>query len=226
MPSMTFLELVQRAHQESAISGSPPSSVLNQSGCAADMVRWVLSAHEEIQLQNTDWTFDWARGSFTLSAGDDSYDPTADFGVTGGVRDFDRKGCYLYDTALGDSTRLWLDYKDWDIFRELIVPAVGGMPVCFSQDPAGNARFYPRPDKTYTAVMEYMRNPQVMTANTDVPRIPAKFHMAIVWRAVMMCADWIKDWSLKDTANEKYSALMDRMEFECRPRTLGPGPLA
>lgn len=223
---LTFLQIVQRAYQEAGLTGSVPSTVLNQTGRALNMVNWVLQAHEEIQTARADWIFDWVQGTFTLTSGDDTYAPVADFSITGGVREFVRTGAYAYPTASGVNSRLFLEYVEWERFRQLIIPVVPGPPVAFCRRPDGDVQFYPRPNATTTAVMEYYRNPQTLSADADVPRMPTWSHMAIVWKAVMIGCGKNKDFSRFDTAEENYEAIYQRMVREQTPQMVTGGSLA
>jgi hypothetical protein len=227
MAEMNFLELVQRAYQESGLTGTPPASVLNQTGRKADMVRWVQQANEDIHLFRDDWNFDWSRGSFPLSAADDTYSPTSDFGVAGGVRKFAEEGAYCVVTASGINSRLWLHWMPWERFRYMPVPPVSGSPALyFTLKPDGDVQYYPVPAAAITAVHEYWRNPQELAADADEPRIPGKFHMAIVWRAVMISCEKTKDWSRFDSAEEEYLRVRSKMLDECTPRITLGGALA
>lgn len=225
MSSMTFLQIVARAYQEAGLTGTTPVSVLNQTGRAADMVRWALSAHEYIQSLRLDWTFDWAQGTFALVANTDTYDPTSDFGVVGGVREFlkEQTSSYAYPTASGVNARLFLTHTPWEHFRGLLVPAtLSAPPIRFSVRPDGDIQYWPKPNVACTAVHEYQRNAQVLAADEDVPRMPAWSHMAIVWKAVMLACTRTKDWSRHDTAEEHFYALHARLLSECTPQmTLG-----
>lgn len=223
---MNFLQIVQRAYRESGLAGSGPTAVANQSGRNQDVVYWVLEAHEEIQGARPDWTFDWAQGTFNLIADQDTYDPVDDFGITGGVRDFLRTGAYSYPTAQGVNGRLFLEYVEWERFRQLLVPVVPGQPVAFTVRPDGDVQFYPRPSVATTAVMEYNRLAQTLVNDTDIPRMPAWSHMAIVWKAVMIGCGKTKDWGRHDTAEERYEAIFQRMARECTPQLVTGGALA
>lgn len=221
MASMDFLALAARAHKEAGLPGSGPASVLNQSGRLLDVVNAVLAAHEEIQELRKDWTFDWARGTFSLSAGDDTYDPTVDFGITGGVREFSRAplASYVYPTASGVNARNFLKFKEWEEFRGLNVPVVNGnVPTIFTLQPDGNVVYYPKPTVACTVVHEYYRNPETLAADATVPRMPTKFHMAIVWKAVMLVCGKTRDFGRFDTAEENYERLKFHLLEECTPK--------
>lgn len=223
---LNFLALAQRAYRESGLTGAGPTSVLNQTGRNQDMVNWVLQAHEEIQTSRPDWKFDWAQGTFNLTIDDDQYNPTTDFGVVGGVREFLRTGAYSYPTANGVNGRLFLEYVEWERFRQLIIPVVPGQPVAFCVRPDGDVQYYPRPNVAITAVHEYYRNPQTLATDIDIPRQPEWSHMAIVWKTVMISCGKTKDWSRFDTAEENYEAIYQRMLREQTPQLITAGALA
>ena len=73
MPSRTFIELVQEAYREAGIGGAAPTTVLNQVGRKADMVRFVQQAYERIQNMHEDWTFNWITATFDLTEDVDTY---------------------------------------------------------------------------------------------------------------------------------------------------------
>lgn len=223
---LTFLQLVQRAYRESGIGGSTgPASVLNQSGRNGDFVKWVLDGYEEIQNLRGNWNFLWRRSTFDLAADDDEYSPTADFGLTG-VAEWVREGACIYREADGLASRQQLGFMEWALFRDLPLTPATGFPTVFCQQPDGQIRYYPMPGEALKVIHEYWLTPQTLSADADVPILPARFHMAIVWKAVMNYAQFNKDWSLFDSAQDKYQDLMDGLyAAEQQPWTTG-GPLA
>jgi hypothetical protein len=223
---MNFLALAQRAFRESGLTGTGPVSVLNQLGRVGDMVNWVLEAHEEIQTARPDWSFDWAQGAFALTPGQDTYSATTDFQITGGVREFVRNGAASYLTSQGINGRMFLEYIEWERFRYLVIPAATGLPAAFTARPDGSLQYFPRPNVAATVTHEYFRLPQLLAADTDIPRMPDWSHMAIVWKAVMIGCGKTKDWSRHDTAEERFEAIFQRMLRESTPQMVTAGPLA
>lgn len=219
MPSRTFVELVQQAYKEAGIGGAAPTSVLNQIGRSADMVRWVQRAWEQIQNLHDDWTFNWIKQTFDLTEDIDEYAR----GLPVVVRD----GAYVYDNAVGINSRQWLAYKEWEVFRGLIVPSTPGMPTHYTVRPDSVWQYWPVPDRAnIKAYHEYRLALQTLAADADVPRLHGDFHDVIVWRAVMLAADRIKDMQRYDTAKGEYDEYMDAMERRCRPGITFGGPLA
>jgi hypothetical protein len=229
MAQMNFLALVQRAYREYGLAGSGPAAVTNQSGRNSDVVEWVKSAHEEIQSERNDWTFDWAQGTFALTAGQDTYDPSADFGISGGVRGFSRDplASYAYPTAQGVNARVFLGFRPWEEFRGLTVPpASGNVPTVFTMRPDGDVQYYPKPSAAATVVHEYTLVQQVLADPTDIPRMPGWSHMAIVWKAVMIGCGKTGNFSRFDTAEEEYEKIRFNLLRLCTPQVRHAGPLA
>ena len=87
-------------------------------------------------------------------------------------------------------------------------------------------RKWARENDIYTVNGEYYKTAQTMTANADTPLIPERFHMAIVWRALMLYGAWA-------AANEKYAhgqnefqKLMFQLEYDQREDMTFGEPLA
>ena len=226
---MNLRQLVQRAYRECGLTGDGPSTVLNQSGRSNDVIRCVLQAFEEVQVARTDWAWDWRRTAFALTNGVDSYDPVTApaFNISSGVRAWVRDGAYVYRSSLGETSRNWLEWEEWQAFRTRGVPVVNSQPVLFSTAPDETLRYFPRPNQDdFIAVHEYWLKPQTLAADTDVPRMPAEYHMAIVWKAVMGYAQTYKDWTRHDSAEERYLRMLAQMvDTHTSPIMVG-GPLA
>ena len=61
-----------------------------------------------------------------------------------------------------------------------------GMPQAFSIDTADRLVVWPAPDQDYRISGTYLRSPQVLAADGDVPIVAAQFHNAITWTAVQL----------------------------------------
>lgn len=220
---MNFLELAKRAYKEAGLSGDGPASVSSQHGMNAKVVNWVRSAYEEIQTQQ-DWNSDWARFTTALQSGKEFYSPASDFGLDSkGVA---RDGLYLYRTADGPHAKHWPAFLGWQQFREIRIPDVTGIPSYYSIAPDESICFHPMPSDGLAMVMEYYRNPQELDGNTDVPRIPARYHMAIVWRAVMFYCSHDENLALYQSAEQNYRRIMRRAAISELPAMAEAEPLA
>lgn len=221
---MNFLEIAKRVSKECGISGDGPNSVAAQTGMNAKVVNWVRDAFNEIQGANEEWDFDWAMTTQVLVAGKERYDPIGDWGLE--HKSFLKRGTYVYRTVDGPHAKHWPEFIGWQDFRELRLPDVRGIPVYASVAPDGSLYLYPIPDDGITAVVEYFREPQVLTSNLDVPRLPARYHMAIVWRAVMFFCASEENPTLFQSASQNFRNIMRRLSVLELPDIEMAEPLA
>lgn len=221
---MNFLEIAKRVSKECGISGDGPNSVAAQTGMNAKVVNWVRDAFNEIQGGNEEWGFDWAVTTQALVAGKERYDPIGDWGLD--HKSFIKRGTYVYRTADGSHAKHWPEFIGWQDFRELRLPDVRGIPVYASVAPDGSLYLYPIPDDGLTAVVEYFREPQVLVANLDVPRLPTRYHMAIVWRAVMFFCASEENPALFQSASQNFRNIMRRLSVLELPDIEMAEPLA
>jgi hypothetical protein len=205
---MNFLQLAQTVRRESGISGDGPVNVAAQTGMYGKVINWVQQAHEEIQLAEHQWRFDWAKTTQTLTAGQAVYDPL-DWNLQ--VRQWKRDTPYAYLTANGPNSRHWLAFLSYPEMVHLQTNDTTGLPVYFTETPDRKLELYPAPQAGVTLVMEYFRKPLVLVNNSDEPRMPSEYHMAIAWRAVMMCCAEIEDMARFGVAMKNYTEMMMRM---------------
>lgn len=197
---MTFLEICQRVRSEAGISGGGPVHVVGQTGIHAKIVDWVKTAHQEIQLSSNRWRFDWAE--LTTSISTNSYDASAL-----GVRDWDWNSLYV-----DHGSRTWLSAMDWDTYRKVSYNAGTGIPTGVSLAPDKTLRFYPTPFEPMTFGGEYYKVPEVLANTTDVPRMPVQYHMAIVWRALMLYCSHDENIALFQVAKINYDSILLKMQ--------------
>jgi hypothetical protein len=225
----TFLELVKRTYRECNLVNSPPSTCQSQVNLAGSVVNWVLAAAAEIE-DDRDWRFKWATVSKVLQAGVDTYDPVADWAIQ--VKEWVTRplASYMYLTSVGVSSRQWLTFMHWEIFRGLNVPTISSAvttPIYWTINPLGRVVYFPTPGTAlWTVVHEYGTDSTPMAADDDTPAVPAKYRMAIVWRAVMFYAGGKTHGPLYQHAQNELSKIMNRMEFQELPKMLSPGSLA
>ncbi len=225
----TFLELVSRTHDECGFTTDrAPTSVLNQNNMAKKTVNWVRDAHKLVQLEQTNWTFDWAQTGGALVANQEAYDPLVDWGDS--VKEFVKtpQAAYVYKTATGTVTRQFLTYLTWEQFRGLNIPPLPSeVPIYWTQRPDGDIVYFPSPSNAlWTTVHECYLNPLVLVADTDEPRMPTEYRMSIVWRAVLLFCGNQKDGDLYQHATQEYGLLMDAMREKNLPQWLSGGSLA
>lgn len=193
----TYLKLCQNVALESGtVPGtSQPTSVTGQIGRLARIVKWVNDAWGDIQRRH-DWRWMEAEFSGTLNAGQETA-TAADMGIS------DRFGSWIYrnegehsffsiyKVSEGVSDERPLVYKDWDYFRR--TARTGDYadadnqdyPVWITVAPDQSLMTYAIPDTSYQVRGRYRQAPQTLSANTDEPEMPAKFHRLIELGALL-----------------------------------------
>lgn len=188
---MNFLELVQRTRTECRSSGTAPETVVDQTGMNGRFVNWVADAWIDIQSSQEYWKWMRQEFSFNLTLAESDYPPTA-VGVGAGLADFARwyvNTFRLYRTALGVDDEQILVEWDYDNFRDTYrlgprQPAT--RPGNFGIRPRDEAiLFDAAPDDAYTCVGDYQVKPVKLVADDDEPAVEARFHMLIVYHAMI-----------------------------------------
>lgn len=217
---MTFLELCQRLRMEAGIAGSGPSTTANQIGEAGRLVEWIKSAYQDIQDKNPNW--DFLRTQFVTSTlpGQGDYLKAS---IAPGIANWKLDSLRCSTTSVADEQHLY--YRDWESFRNTRlfgnVALQSGRPHEFSIKPSKDIVFWPIPDAFYTITGEYFLSPYEFTLDTDTP-VFERFHLAIVYNALMRYAAYAAEPSLYAESQRQYGRLINKMELEyCPSPTLG-----
>jgi len=204
---MTFLELCQRLRQEVGATGSGPNNTAGQSGEYARLVSWIRTAWQEIQNDRR-WAFDWAKGEVELSA---------DFAIYALPADFD---VWEADTLRFSGAPI--DVVPWGQLRQ-----VGGDTfTCVAIAPDSTLHLNALPSIDGPLTFEYWRTPQELTSGTDSPRMPARFHMLIVYRAMIQYALYENAQEVLRQAGINERSIFNRLMVSQLPVVSMEGPLA
>ena len=99
-------------------------------------------------------------------------------------------------------------------------------PVVVSVTPEKDLAFGAIPDQDYVIDGEYYTQPVTLVLDTDVPAIPARFHMMIVYRAMMYYSGYEAAPEVLARGEFEYRRLYSRMEIEQLPTIVSGPPLA
>lgn len=197
---MNFLQLVQRTKTEAGLQGAAPVSVASTVGDTAKLAGWVADAWRAIQLEShRNWRWLRATGQGSILAGDMSYTIDELLGAAPGATRFDRfrnnEGAHYRPRAWSASTpeTTWalrqLDHDDF-VARFLVGVHAPAAPQFWSIAPSGEMLVGPTPDAAYSLRFDYVKSPQELTLDTDVPEMPSQYHMMIVWMALWSFAGY------------------------------------
>lgn len=196
---MDTLALVQELHREGKFPGTAPSTIVGQTGRAADLVAWTIEANNDIQREN-DGRWRWLYGNWTLdtTASQAAYAYTAinDVQTAAAIARFrsweidEQLRPLIYLTADGVATQREMSLSDWFNFRYHYLRGThdAAYPYHIAIGPDNSLNFGPTPDAVYTATGNYWKSNLVLAADADEPEFPADYHMLVVWRAIVKYA--------------------------------------
>lgn len=213
---MNYLELCKRLRSEAGIAGVGPAKVTDQSGESLRVVEWIRQAWVEIQNLHEYWKFRWAEGLFEtteLSVG--VFSDTYEFA---GADDFDRESMSIYKTADGSSESTPMFYFDYLDFRDRfqfapVAEADQDQPSFWTIKPDKKIQVYPVPDAFYTLGFDYSKTPQVLEANTDTPLCASRYHMTIIYLALLSYGRYENANEVLKFAGAQYDYARKQMEL-------------
>ena len=181
---MNYLALCQRLRLEAVDSGTGPVTVIGQTGQLGRFVEWIEAAYEDVQDEHETWRFLRTDFDFPTIVDIPEYTPAAV--AIADHANWIKESIRIY-SAVTDET--FLEYYPWDEFRDTYVygshRTQTGRPSAITVKPDNSLRLWQLPNAIFTVNGEYYKVPDVMTADADIPILPARFHMILVWKALM-----------------------------------------
>lgn len=233
----TFLKLCQDVAKDSGTVSNigQPATTTNQSGRLLRITGWVAEAYDDIQREQNAWR--WMHDDFSgpAVAAVQEYNAEA-MGITERFSRWVVKGegeenlftCYRND--LGQADEGFLHFVEWPKFRRQLM--IGSeatrqdRPVYITVDDANRIRLWPIPDVAYTIRGRYYKAPQNLAVDDDTPEMPAEFHDAIKWLALVKLGTFDEAFGQLQIWNGNYSRLMSRLIAHQLPRIQLLGTLA
>jgi len=226
---MTYLELVQRACRECALTGVP-TTVVSQSGMYARMVNWIASALNDIETAHPDWDWMWLPFSFPTVDGQSEYS-AVEAGIAADTHnEWNRYETRNYVTSVGNISEIFMDYIDYDIWRNAYLygatRSTRSRPLQFSISPQQKIALGPVPAAGYTITGYYYRNAQILdpvvsstnlTPDTLTPDMPVDFHIMIVYKAMMYYGGYMGAPEVYDRGELEFGKMMKRLDNKRLP---------
>lgn len=226
---MNRLQLTQRLLRECGVSGTGPSTTISQSGELGRLVDWIDTAWLEIQEERPNWN--WMVGSFSFETTASDYEyTTTDVGIDTTFANWRIETLRSYLTAAGVGTERYMNFMEYDSFRDYYLfntrTTSLSQPYEFTVSPPDKRLLLgPNPNDIYTVRGEYYKLPVAMTADADTPGMPERFHMAIVYRAMMDYASYESAPEVYERGFTKYTEIMRRLEDDQMPTLVQAGAL-
>lgn len=209
---MNFLELAQRLRQECGGSGSGPASVTTATAEDRLWVDYTNQAYLELQELRPNWDWMWASTSIPVVAGTDVY-------------------ALASPTIQRDSLRIdgsRLGYRGWREFQAVYggAPKETRKPNIYTIRPDKNLVLNALPDADYTLAYEHYTLPELMAANTDIPKVPERYRMILVWSAMMAYGLYDNAPEVIQRGKAAYDQALALLSRDSLPEVELPGPLA
>lgn len=223
---MNFLKLCKRVYIEGGISGDIVSTQ-NQTGEALRVVTWVNAAYTEIlNDQGLVWNFVHKSAVKPLTIGKGTYS-ASDFSLPSLVQ-WDTKSMRVaVNSNFSDETFLaplrFPEFRDQWLFSSRRI--VTSRPLNVSVDTATNLRIAPLPDQPYNLIFQYLNVPSELIDDTDEPVIPARFQLAIVWKALRAYGMYESAPEVVARADMEYKTVMQQLQFDQSPEVIVGSPL-
>ena len=221
---MNFLEICQRSQNEAGIEGEAISTVVGQTGRLLRLTEWVNTAYIDIIGIHDSWLFLRSEFSFPTVSGTQNYS-YSDAAIT----DFGRwdKDTFRIYSSLSDEVDLeyclWQDFRA--VYKKGAFRSTSGRPNTFSILPDQTIDLYPIPNAIFTVNGEYVSQPTEMSTDSDEPVFPSQFHMAIVWRTVMLIAGYSAGNFEYVNAQNEFRQILNKMEKNQLPQITWGAPL-
>ena len=230
----TFLQLCQKLRLMAGISGTGPSSVLNNNNNEyARVVEWIRAADLEIQEAYDDWRFMWVNFEFQTVAGQGDYTPAqvaANLAATVRPQRYDQDSFRYWLTSQGSAGEQFMTWRNYPWFRELWRFGTNrtqqGAPQEVTQAPNENLLLAQIPNDIYTITGQFYRKAVALEADLDVPVYPAQYHELPIWWALVKYAGFEEASSVYTHAQNMLNITLSTMERRERPPVDFGSPLA
>jgi hypothetical protein len=228
-----YLQLVNRARVECGVSGArtPLVTVQGLTGESARLANWVNSAWGDIQTSREDWQWMRAPVEFNTVTQQQTYSP-AQAGIGTTFANWKRDSFRCSSVGQNYSDEQLLNYMDYTTFRNLYqygnMRTTYARPVVVSIVPGVDKSlgFGSIPDQPYVITGEYYTRPVDLVDDIDVPAIPERFHLLIVYRAMMFYGGYEAAPEVFQRGEVEFKRLMNRLDIDQIPTPVSGPPLA
>lgn len=223
---MNFLQLAQRVFIEGGISGQI-NTVQNQTGEALRIVTWVNAAYREI-LNSDQFSFGFIRREhqFQLTPNKGVYSKTdMNLPLLG---QWDTRTMRVSENKdRSDETFVfnmrWPEFRDFWRFSSRNITTGRTLNCSVNQDT--NLELGPLPEVAYWLNFQYIEVPPDLIDDKDIPVIPERWQMVIVWRALRHYGMFEAAPEVVLRADSAYNEIMLRMTLDQTPEIIVGPPL-
>lgn len=230
---MNYLALINRARVECGVSGSstPLPTAQNLTGESARIASWINSAWVDIQSAHEDWQWMRQPVQFNTVTQQQAYTPTQ-AGVAATFGNWKRDSFRCSSVGQNFADEQLMSYMDYDTFRNLYV--YGNMRTTYTRPvvvaivpgPDKSLAFGAVPDQPYVITGEYYVKPTELAADADEPNLPARFHLALVYRTMMFYGGYEAAPEVYQRGETEFKRIMNRLNIDQLTTPVSGPPLA
>ena len=210
---MTYLQICQRVHDIAGFQGQFTS--VQATGYQAILTTAVRDTYQDIQRYRKDWWFMQVNKDISVDETKTRYEISDLFGV-GDIPFGDYQYINWYKTGTTRRTRLIeVPYHEFQFFS--FTDNQSKEPRLWTQEPFGKALVISPVDTNYTLDLHYIREIDDLSSNSQEPIIPARFHQALVYGALIKLSTYIGNPTLFDEYSMKYAEIMGQLMREENP---------
>lgn len=194
---MNFLELCQKVNLISGIQGSITDTNV-ASGIQGILVEAVRNGWLTIQNHRKDWTFMLDNVEWSTVADQEVYTPAE---VFASHSDGENLGHYV-------KGRMMYEYTPLRYIHPYSYPLIDntstGPPDWYTIESSDNRIWMNTPNDSYVLTNYYWKQPQVLTASTDIPDLPDQYHDILIYKGIELFAIHIGNSELYQTYSKEY----------------------
>lgn len=224
---MNYLQLTQRLRRKCRVGGTGPVAVTGQNEEYSRLLDYINAAWLDVQESREDWQWMRSSCSFTTTNSQATY-TVAQIGLTD-WGNWHRDSFRQYLTASGTNTERelhYMDYEDWRNAWQLGSPRnTPSQPWCMTITPAKSIGLGPVPLAGYTITGDYYTVPTEMATATDTPGLDSRFHMLIVYRAMMFYGVGEAAPEVYQEGMTEFNRMMNRLNLNQLPEVTVGGAL-
>lgn len=193
---MNFLEIAKKTNIFSGLQGEI-DSVTYATGLQKTLVEFVNAAYLDIQLLRDNWkwmqsytsSFQWGSASTsTINTGVNTYNS-------------------VYNTD--GSELVFVDYYSWLTSTITRTPSI--KPSFYTIVPETNAIIVSPVIDTVTVYYAAVINPETLSENTQVPKLPERYHYIIVYKAAMDMGAILGNAEVQASNAARYDMLLSQL---------------
>jgi len=230
---VNFLQLINQTRVECGVSGAPTPLTTAQglTGESARIANWVASAWTDIQASREDWQWMRAPLQFNLVAQQQTYTP-AQAGVAATFGNWKRDSFRCSSVGQNYQDEQLMNFMEFTTFRNLYqygtMRTTYARPVVVSIVPGvdKSLAFGAIPDQAYVITGEYYTQPVTLSLDADTPAFPDRFHLGIVYRAMMFYGGYESAPEVYQRGETEFKRVMNRLNIDQLPTLVSGPPLA